>query len=220
MLLSFVVILNIDQIIQKIENKFRRFKNKNFEIENFENDKIYNSENIILSNKKYEYYTNSIKTNKKIKKVHSEQKKFIIKSLGDIPEKDLHTAGRILNDFFGYESEIGEKMEIRSNFLTNDRTGIEASTCLSNLSDGTYTVVLTKENLYDNGVLLRGYTTMNGRTILMRNKESFLKETLIHEIGHTLGLDHCDNLSCIMAINNDEQDSGDFCEICKLNVNY
>jgi predicted Zn-dependent protease len=66
---------------------------------------------------------------------------------------------------------------------------------------------------------LRGYTTLYGKSIFVRSNRSFLKETIIHEIGHTLGLDHCDDLTCIMAINNDTYDSGDFCNKCKSKIN-
>jgi hypothetical protein len=56
---------------------------------------------------------------------------------------------------------------------------------------------------------VRGFTTVKGKIIIV-NSGSSLKETLNHEIGHTYDLLHCTNLSCVMAIDNDEYDCGTF----------
>ena len=63
----------------------------------------------------------------------------------------------------------------------------------------------------------KGYT--NGTTVIVKGDKSIMKETLLHEIGHTLGLRHCDNLSCIMAINNDDEETGKFCKKCRKKAN-
>ena len=53
-----------------------------------------------------------------------------------------------------------------------------------------------------------------GNTVIVKGGEH-LQETVIHELGHTLGLVHCDNPKCIMATHNDAEDTGQFCEKCK-----
>jgi predicted Zn-dependent protease len=81
------------------------------------------------------------------------------------------------------------------------------------------TLYITEKNIEENETDLRGYTTLYGNTIVVKGKKSIMKETIVHEIGHTLGLYHCDDLTCVMAINNDEYDSGDFCNNCKNKLN-
>jgi predicted Zn-dependent protease len=63
---------------------------------------------------------------------------------------------------------------------------------------------------------VRGYST--GINIIVRTNNGFFQETFIHELGHLLGLNHCDDLSCIMATNNDDYDSGNFCKKCKRDL--
>jgi predicted Zn-dependent protease len=55
---------------------------------------------------------------------------------------------------------------------------------------------------------------------IVRGEKSFLKETIIHELGHTLGLRHCNDLTCIMAVDNDGFDSGTFCDKCSRQIGF
>ena len=61
---------------------------------------------------------------------------------------------------------------------------------------------------------LRGATYRNADVVIIELNK-FNKKTVLHEIGHTLGLDHCDNLNCLMSIHNDDYEVKDFCNNCK-----
>jgi len=142
-----------------------------------------------------------------------------IVGLGDVDYSVLEETSKIIEDFYGYSTSIVGSEQISSDLFINGDT-LDAYKCVTSLGKDVKTIYVTNNNLYDNnGTRLRGYTTMYGNTIIVRGVPKFIKETTIHEIGHTLGLDHCSDLTCIMAINNDEQDSGDFCSKCKNIIN-
>jgi archaemetzincin len=54
-------------------------------------------------------------------------------------------------------------------------------------------------------------------------RERAVKEA-VHEIGHTLGLDHCSNEACVMSFSNDimsvDQKEKFFCEECREKVRH
>jgi len=143
-----------------------------------------------------------------------------IRALGDVDNTDLQSAADIVKDFYGYNVKFLPRVEINSYMLTSNGDLNSVNTC-SSLYDDDKTIYITDKKLYHpNGDLLRGVASGNNRTVVVRGESSFLRETVIHELGHTFGLGHCDNLSCIMAINNDAYDSGDFCSNCKRKINF
>jgi predicted Zn-dependent protease len=139
--------------------------------------------------------------------------------LGNIDYSILEETSNVIKDFYGYSTSIGNPEQVTSDLFINGDT-LDAYKCVTSLRKDVKTIYITNNNLYTkDGMRLRGYTTIYGNTIIMRGKPEFIKETTIHEIGHTLGLDHCSDLTCIMAIANDEYDSGDFCSKCKNIIN-
>jgi len=144
--------------------------------------------------------------------------------LGNIERNKLENAAEIINEFYGYETIISNNISIKPEFCFDDGETLDADKSLNQLNKfdnetNLITIYITNNNLYTSyNVKLRGYTYMNGKTIIMRSNPEFIRETLIHEIGHTKGLNHCNDLTCIMAINNDNEDSGNFCTKCKKEI--
>jgi predicted Zn-dependent protease len=156
---------------------------------------------------------------------HREEKRnynnqtLVIKSLGDVDSEDLTFASNIVEDFYGYNTSIERGVSITEDmYIKNTREILNGDVCIQNLHnpyDKVKTLYIVDKRLWASGDFLRGYATLNSNTIIVVGNQNTMRETIIHEIGHTLGLSHCSDLGCIMAINNDEYDTGHFCNKCK-----
>ena len=142
----------------------------------------------------------------------------IIKGLGDVSESTLKKSAKIIENFYGFDTQIEGSVEVLDNFYYNNTDTIDGDVCLQNIRENVKTIYVTNHPLKGSNLDLRGYTYLYGDVVLVK-AGGHLEETLIHEMGHTFGLEHCEDLSCIMAINNDEFDSGDFCSKCKKQLN-
>ncbi len=154
-------------------------------------------------------------------KYYDPNKTIIIRGLGYVSQSDLEYASKVINEFYGYKCVISENLEISNElYLNGNQSVIESHEVMVKYNNlNTRTIFLTNKNLYRGTLELRGYTTTYGKAVVVKSDKSYMKETLIHELGHTLGLHHCNNLTCIMAIYNDQYDSGDFCNKCKNFLN-
>ncbi len=144
---------------------------------------------------------------------------FYVRGLGDVSKEDLKYTSEIIENFYGYRCVIERNVSIPKGVCFEGTNTINASSCVSELDSDKKTLYLTYNLLNDDNNELRGYTRINGETIIVRGDKSFMKSTIIHEIGHTLGLEHCSDMTCVMASENDAYDSGDFCNNCKRIIN-
>jgi hypothetical protein len=151
--------------------------------------------------------------------IEKQTQKVNIVALGDVDYQTLQNASQIISDFWGYDTNISdEKQEITSDIISHDDV-LDAWKCVTILpKTEDITVYITLNPLYQDDTKLRGFTTLYGKSVIARGNMNFLKETLIHEIGHTKGLDHCSDSTCVMAINNDEWDSNNFCSVCRSKI--
>ena len=154
---------------------------------------------------------------------------FKIICLGDVNIDELQdTINEVINIFssqgigvdFEYHSQI---ISINEFMITDDYGNLteimDNQKLLQTYSEYTSVIFLTDKRLFDSNIrdYVRGYST--GFNISVRVGNGFIKETMVHELGHILGLKHCDDLSCVMAVNNDDYDSGLFCKKCKNTLN-
>jgi len=139
-----------------------------------------------------------------------------IVGLGEYNQSDLVKAKKYVEEFYGFSCVVDGGVPTKPSMYIENSITLNVTQCLGELSvPGQKTIYVTKESLYSKEWgMLRGMTHMRGNTVVVKGGEH-LQETVIHELGHTLGLGHCDNPQCIMAIHNDNEDTGQFCSKCK-----
>lgn len=148
------------------------------------------------------------------------EKPVLIHGLGEYNREDLLKAREILKEEFNIQSKICSSKRTEPSLYSSNHVELIAEKVLSQFRvEGENVVYVTSEPLISrSGENLRGMTHLGGTVIVLKGGVH-LKETLIHEMGHTFGLTHCDDETCIMAINNDETDSGEFCRKCRKTLN-
>jgi archaemetzincin len=140
-----------------------------------------------------------------------------VRALGDVDSGDLDYAANVIQNFFGYNVIFLPSISITESMIENGY--MESTNALVSIKEDRKVINIVDRELYQDGKLLRGIASGDEKTIIVRGEKSFMNETIVHEIGHTFGLDHCSDLTCVMALNNDDFDSGDFCNECKRKMN-
>jgi hypothetical protein len=153
---------------------------------------------------------------------------FNVVCVGDVSFNNISDTLNVIKNFLltqGIRINLinDDEMELDERFLITTDNGevsniLDDQMFLSENSQRTSTIFLTDKRMFDTKIrdYVRGYST--GINIIVRTNNGFFQETFIHELGHLLGLNHCDDLSCIMATNNDDYDSGNFCKKCKRDL--
>lgn len=144
--------------------------------------------------------------------VTESQNNVVLKNLGQIDDGDIEMASDIIREF-GLNPIIEPGISVPHSIVIDDY--IDARKFIQFSDDKVKTIYLTEWDLKEDSLALRGYTTLWGKSVVVRAKRDFLEETIKHELGHTFGLNHCSDRTCIMAINNDQWESGQFCDECK-----
>ena len=140
----------------------------------------------------------------------------VVRPLGSVDYSDLTYAVSVIENFYGFDCVIGTTQPIPSNLYISGTTDIiNADECINTFFTQQKVVYIVDKKLWANGKYYRGYATMDGGTVVVRGDLSIMRETLIHELGHTFGLGHCSDKTCIMASGNDDYDSGTFCNKCR-----
>jgi hypothetical protein len=140
-----------------------------------------------------------------------------IKGLGNFNQSDLIKSKEILEDEFGVVCKIDRAVTTDKEFYTKDGDYLEETKAFNKLRSANKVVYITNELLFDDetDIKLKG-STLN-KTMIVRTKT--LKKTLLHEFGHSLGLHHCDDKKCLMAIHNIHETNYEFCNNCSKKLN-
>lgn len=138
-----------------------------------------------------------------------------IQPLGDVNNDYLTIIENSIQDFYGFNTKILPKSNLTKDLLAKSKTRYDADKILDKFNSNQYTIVITQKdiatpkNQYPEwGIFGLGFmpgkvcVVSTHRLIVKNNRvktsDRLIKVTL-HEIGHNLGLDHCDNHpQCIM----------------------
>lgn len=139
----------------------------------------------------------------------------VIKGLGDYTESTLNEISSYVKKFYGYSCTVESSIQTCPEMYDENGTSLEVANCVKLLRrEGIKMIYVTDENVVSDGMQLRGGTIWMSNTIILESTEHN-KKTVLHEIGHTLGLSHCEDKNCLMSIYNDNYIVEDFCEKCK-----
>lgn len=163
--------------------------------------------------------------------------------VGGIGQEVINYMLKVVEDKFGLSSKAGRAMPVPASAFKPKRNQYDASKILEEVSrrrmvDAVKTLGAIEEDIFSKGLnYIFGQAKLGGCCgiiSLARLREGIeqpddsglfferIKKETVHELGHTFGLGHCPNPSCVMYYSRNLADtdrkSADFCLECGLPV--
>ena len=139
-----------------------------------------------------------------------------IRGLGRYTKSDLLLVSKEITKVFGFNCKIIEPVKTYPKLYVKNTNRLDENTCSKLLNSQKKTVYVTKECLSNKNI--SGAATHHGKFIIISNDFNHIKKTTLHEMGHTLGMDHCTNNKCVMATRNIMTCNNQFCNDCKTKL--
>lgn len=172
---------------------------------------------------------------------HKKEKIVYILPLGNVKSEYLDIVKNSVETFYGFKCILKHESPLTKDLLASSKTKYEAGKILAKFKTTENVLIVTekdiacRKNQYPEwGILGLGYrpgTTCVVSTFRMKHNVSEkttidrLKKVALHEVGHNLGLDHCNfNVNCMMndakgTIRQVDREKIWLCEKCKKQIN-
>lgn len=156
-----------------------------------------------------------IKPSKLVVKKRVNKKIVMILPLGDVKPEYLKLVKNSVESFYGFECVIKPKVNLTNDLLSKSKKRYNADKILQKFNSNNNLLIITekdiatkKGNYEEWGILGLGQRPGNTcviSTFRMKKNVSVkvlydrLEKVSLHEIGHNIGLDHCDyHIECLM----------------------
>jgi archaemetzincin len=135
--------------------------------------------------------------------------------LGNVPQDELESVKTSITNFYGFKCVILKPVKLNSDLLSPSKKRYSADKILKNFNGVNRTIVITsvditteKNGSKEWGIFGLGY--MPGNVCVVSTKrikkgvsnytfKDRFEKVILHEIGHNLGLPHCNkNIHCMM----------------------
>jgi archaemetzincin len=136
----------------------------------------------------------------------------VILPLGDVKKEDVQIIKHSIKNYYNVEVHSSEKEPIKIELYSSKGDTIDAIKAISyletiKLNGNAKLIAFTEKGLtLNNGnFIIRGFAKMNGKCAIISSKKIYnesvsiiqyknlLTKVSLHEVGHTLGLNHCDD---------------------------
>lgn len=144
-----------------------------------------------------------------------------IRSLGNIDHSKLEKASEIIYNKFGVITKITKPLDSNKGVFYPNSYKIDPYTTLKGMNDDNICITITEYEMTNNDKITSVMGVRDKKNMLI-STNSPLKETLIHEYGHYLGLNHCEDSHCIMSTFSNGYDvsyGSNFCDKCSSQIN-
>jgi archaemetzincin len=156
--------------------------------------------------------------------------------LGQVKQEHLQTVAKAVESYYGFRCVFRKPVPFKKDILSPSRTRYDADSILAKYRSDKNTLVVTesditsrKGNIREWGVLGLGYINRNICVVSTFRMGSVkggkfnerLSKVAVHELGHNLGLNHCERgIPCLMSAANGKASSLDrspmsLCKHCR-----
>ena len=134
---------------------------------------------------------------------------------------DLLKTKQIIETYFGLNVKISNERIVFDSDLFDNKGYLMGSKTLKRYDDENDKIIITGLNCKNGDRDLAGVSQGKFGNILLVTKSStfntnrLFEETIIHELSHNFGLDHCDNQNCLMFWIGSHLGKHDMCDDCR-----
>lgn len=165
-----------------------------------------------------------------------------VQPLGDVNKEYIEFAKKSIESYYGFTCVIRPKAELTNDILAKSKTRYEALKILKKFNSKDHVVLITEKDIAmakgkvpEWGIMGLGFQPGNvcvistfriKRGVSDKTFYTRFEKVVLHEVGHNLGLEHCDNHpQCMMndkkgSVKQVDKEKLWLCDKCKKIIGY